>query len=74
MAITLIICGTLAVLFFSWLYYKAAIDIYVDELVESGPVYGVDSGKVLGTFFRYKRTYKNGKVIYYETKDVVELW
>lgn len=64
MEICLIICSTIVICFFGYLYYKAN-EIYVDSEVQSGNIIS-HNGKNAGYFVRYKRVYKNGKTIYFE--------
>lgn len=60
----IIICTTIIILFFMYLYSQAK-DKYVDEPVKSGDILN-SKGRRTGEWVRYKRTHKNGKVTYHE--------
>ena len=59
-----IICITIIIIFFGYLWFKAN-EIYVDEPVAKGNIANYNEN-VVGSWVRYKRTYKNGKVTYHE--------
>lgn len=60
----IIICTTIFLCFLSYLIFKSK-EIYVDEIVSKGPIVNSYRERV-GEYVRYKRTYKNGKVTFFE--------
>ncbi len=60
----LILCATLIIIFFMYLWFEQN-NPYVDTIDNKGTILD-NQDKKIGTFIRYKRTYKNGKVIYFE--------
>lgn len=61
----LVICATVIILYFMYLYSKAT-EKYVDEPIEQGNIVN-NKGQKTGAWVRYKRTHKNGKITYHET-------
>lgn len=60
-----IVCATIIIMFFMYLYYKAT-EVYVDEEVQKGRIVN-GKGQCEGYFVRYKRTHKNGRATFHET-------
>lgn len=59
----IIVCATILIGFFGYLYYKAS-QVYVDTIEKWNGI--VDNkNRNIGKEVWYKRTYKNGKVTYF---------
>lgn len=64
----LIFSATLLILSLIFICYNFFINVYQDEVIKEESIYETISGKAVrtGTCRFYKRTYKNGKVSYFE--------
>lgn len=62
----LIVCATIIVCFFGYLWYVKN-NPYVDEIIEKTKVVN-DAGRWTADQITYKRTYKNGKVKYWHDR------
>jgi hypothetical protein len=58
--------ATVIILGIAYLFFQTN-EVYVDEPVDSGYIIN-NQDKPVGTWIRYKRTYKNGKITFHEIK------